>query len=163
MADEALIGYPPARVWGIPTTANWFYRVGAEKAKWMLFTGSLISGKEAAKMGLVLESCPAAEIDERVQKLANRIAAVPRNQLLMSKTVINQAVESQGLASSQRLSTFFDGFARHSKEGKWFERIAAERGFHAAVKARDSGEPIAEGLSVPSYKFSDAALLKSKI
>ncbi len=39
MADDAKIGYPPARVWGCPTTAMWVYRIGAEKAKKMLFTG----------------------------------------------------------------------------------------------------------------------------
>jgi enoyl-CoA hydratase len=33
MADDARIGYPPARVWGCPTTAMWVYRVGAERAK----------------------------------------------------------------------------------------------------------------------------------
>jgi enoyl-CoA hydratase len=39
MAEEAVIGYPPARVWGCPTTAMWVYRLGAERAKRMLFTG----------------------------------------------------------------------------------------------------------------------------
>lgn len=39
MADEAKIGYPPARVWGCPTTAMWVYRLGPEKAKRMLLTG----------------------------------------------------------------------------------------------------------------------------
>ena len=28
MAEDAKIGYPPARVWGCPTTAMWVYRVG---------------------------------------------------------------------------------------------------------------------------------------
>ena len=32
LADDAKIGYPPARVWGCPTTAMWVYRVGAERA-----------------------------------------------------------------------------------------------------------------------------------
>ena len=42
MAADAKIGYPPARVWGCPTTAMWVYRVGAERAKRMLLTGDLI-------------------------------------------------------------------------------------------------------------------------
>ena len=41
MAEDAKIGYPPARVWGCPTTAMWVYRLGAEKAKRMLLTGDL--------------------------------------------------------------------------------------------------------------------------
>src|SRR4051812_40521519 len=31
IADDAKIGYPPARVWGSPTTSMWFYRLGLEK------------------------------------------------------------------------------------------------------------------------------------
>src|SRR5262249_43446735 len=37
MADDARIGYMPVRVWGCPTTAMWLYRLGAERAKRMLF------------------------------------------------------------------------------------------------------------------------------
>src|SRR5215813_14747925 len=47
IADDAKIGYPPARVWGAPTTALWAHRIGAEKAKRLLFTGDSLSGREA--------------------------------------------------------------------------------------------------------------------
>ena len=73
MAEEAVIGYPPARVWGCPTTAMWVYRLGAEKAKRLLLTGDLIDGREAARLGLVLEAVPRAELDARVAALAERI------------------------------------------------------------------------------------------
>ena len=51
MADDAKIGYPPARVWGCPTTAMWVYRVGAEQAKRMLLTGDLIDGSRSGRDG----------------------------------------------------------------------------------------------------------------
>ena len=63
MSDDARIGYPPARVWGCPTTAMWVYRIGLERAKRMLFTGDLISGREAESMGLVYQSVPADQLD----------------------------------------------------------------------------------------------------
>src|SRR5581483_8437161 len=47
--DTAKIGYPPARVWGIPTTAVWAHRIGIEKAKRLLFTGDCLSGAEAVQ------------------------------------------------------------------------------------------------------------------
>jgi len=37
-ADSARIGYPPARVWGVPTSALWAFRVGDQRAKRLLFT-----------------------------------------------------------------------------------------------------------------------------
>jgi enoyl-CoA hydratase len=149
MADEARIGYPPARVWGCPTTAMWLYRLGAEKAKRMLLTGDLIYGPEAARLGLCLESVPRAQLDDRVQEIADRMAGVPRNQLMMQKLMINQAFENMGLHSTQMMATLFDGITRHSPEGLWFKRRAEEVGFKQAVQERDSGEPIAAGWSRP--------------
>lgn len=138
MAEDARIGYPPARVWGCPTTAMWVYRIGAEQAKRMLLTGDLIDGREAADMGLVLEAVPADRLDERVEDLAGRISGVPANQLAMQKTMVNQALENMGLASTQRLATFFDGVARHTPEGVAFKRRAEEVGFQQAVAERDA-------------------------
>ncbi|MHB1787296.1 MAG: crotonase/enoyl-CoA hydratase family protein, partial [Acidimicrobiales bacterium] len=97
MAEDARIGYMPARVWGCPTTAMWVYKLGAEKAKRMLFTGDTIDGRTAAEWGLVLEAVPAAGLGGRVEELADRIAGVPLNQLAMQKLMINQAYDNMGL------------------------------------------------------------------
>lgn len=142
MADDAKIGYPPARVWGCPTTAMWVYRVGAEQAKRMLFTGDLIDGAEAKRIGLVLDAVPASELDDRVNELAARIAGIPQNQLMMHKLMVNQAIDSMGLPTTQMFATLFDGMARHSPEGVWFKERAEAIGFAGAVAERDSGDPI---------------------
>lgn len=136
MADNARIGYPPSRVWGCPTTAMWAYRVGVEKAKRMLFTGDLISGSEAAAMGLILKSVPAAQLEETVSLLAERIKSVPVNQLWMQKQVINSTIEDK-VSSSQGLATIFDGITRNSPEGIHFQQLAHREGFKAAISARD--------------------------
>jgi len=151
MAEDAKIGYPPARVWGCPTTFMWVYRLGAERAKRMLLTGDLIDGREAKEMGLVLDAVPEAELDRRVRELADRIKGVPRNQLRMQKLMVNQAFENMGLATTQIMATVFDGIARHSPEGLWFKQRAEEVGFHRAVAERDSGDPIAPDVSRRSF------------
>jgi enoyl-CoA hydratase len=145
MAEDARIGYMPARVWGCPTTAMWVYRLGAERAKRMLLTGDTIDGRTAADWGLVLESVLAADLDEKVEALANRMAGVPINQLAMQKLMINQAYDNMGLQGTQILATLFDGITRHSPEGRWFQDFAAEHGFPAAVAWRDSGRWIPNG------------------
>lgn len=147
MAEDAKIGYPPARVWGVPTTAMWVYRIGAEQAKRMLFTGDLINGVEAKRIGLVVDAVPEDRLDATVAKLADRMKGVPRNQLMMNKMMINQALENMGLAGAQMLATLFDGIARHSPEGMWFKQRAEEVGFAQAVRERDSGDPIAPQVS----------------
>jgi enoyl-CoA hydratase len=135
--DDAKIGYPPARVWGSPTTAVWAYRIGIEKAKRLLFTGDSLSGKEAVEWGLATESAPADKLDERFESLLGRIARMPVNQLVLMKLLVNQTVFAQGLHATQILGTVFDGITRHTEEGYAFQRRAAEAGFKEAVRERD--------------------------
>jgi enoyl-CoA hydratase len=135
--DTAKIGYPPARVWGVPTTALWAHRIGIERAKRLMFTGDCLSGAEAAAWGLAIEAPPRDRLDERFEILLERIARMPVNQLVMMKLMLNQTVLSQGLHASQLAGIVFDGVARHTAEGYAFQRRAAEAGFRQAVKERD--------------------------
>lgn len=145
MAEDARIGYPPARVWGCPTTGMWVYRLGAERAKRMLLTGDTIDGSTAARWGLVHEAVPAGQLEAAVEALVDRIASVPVNQLVMQKLMVNQALDNMGLHGTQLLATLFDGITRHSPEGRWFKDFAEQHGFKAAVAWRDSGRPIPDG------------------
>ncbi len=137
IAEDAKIGYPPARVWGSPTTALWASRLGPQRAKRLLFTGDSLSGAEAVEWGLAIEAAPAHELDERAEALAQRIAQMPLNQLQMMKLLVNQQVHGQGLYATQALGTVFDGIARHTPEGYAFQQRAAAAGFREAVAERD--------------------------
>ena len=138
VADNAQLGYPPARVWGCPTTAMWVYRLGAERAKRLLFSGDLIDGRQAEAWGLG-QAVPAADLDDEVERIAQRMATVPRNQLIMQKMMVNQALENMGLAATQTLANFFDGITRHSPEGVNFKQRAEAVGWKQAVRERDEG------------------------
>lgn len=135
--DDASFGYPPARVWGTPTTAMWVYRMGLERAKRYLLTGDEIRAQTAADIGLVLEVVPAADLLAHATALAERMAQVPVNQLVMLKLLCNQTVENMGFASSRLLGTLFDGVARHTQEGLDFVRRSQDVGFRQAVRDRD--------------------------
>ncbi|HEX7610557.1 MAG TPA: crotonase/enoyl-CoA hydratase family protein [Solirubrobacteraceae bacterium] len=137
IAEDAKIGYPPARVWGSPTTALWAHRVGAQRAKRLLFTGDSLSGREALEWGLATEAPAAADLRERTEILLERIARVPVNQLTMMKLLVNQTLYAQGLHATQVLGTVFDGITRHTAEGYAFQQRAAEAGFRDAVRERD--------------------------
>lgn len=139
MADDAEIGYMPGRVWGCPTTAMWVYRIGAERAKRMLFTGDKITGAEAERIGLVHKSVPADALDEAVETLAQRLCTVPVNQLMMQKLVVNQAIDAMGLQNSQMIATVFDGITRHTPEGLNFKKRAEDVTWKQAVRERDLG------------------------
>src|ERR687890_192177 len=62
-SEDCRIGYPPARVWGSPTTAMWTYRLRLERSKRLLLTGDSLSGSRAVGWGLASEAGPAGELD----------------------------------------------------------------------------------------------------
>jgi enoyl-CoA hydratase len=137
IAADAKIGYPPARVWGSPTTSMWAYRLGAQRAKRLLFTGDSLSGAEAMEWGLAIEAPEPDRLDQRAEILVGRIARMPLNQLQMMKLLVNQSLYAQGLHSTQILGTVFDGITRHTKEGYAFQARAVQAGFKQAVRERD--------------------------
>jgi enoyl-CoA hydratase len=137
IASDAKIGYPPARVWGSPTTSMWAYRLGPARAKRLLFTGDCLDGRTAAEWGLATEAAAPDALDERTTELVRRIARLPINQLQMMKLLVNQSMYSQGLHATQLIGTVFDGIARHTPEGYAFQALAMSGGFRAAVRERD--------------------------
>lgn len=138
MAEDAQIGYPPARVWGEPTTVMWVYRLGLEHAKRLMLTGEALTGVEAERLGLASKAVPAGDLDAVVTEIARRLATIPLNQLVMSKLLVNQAYENMGLRTSQLIGTVFDGVARHTPEGIAWRDMAMREGFREAVRRRDA-------------------------
>ncbi len=136
--EGATFGYPPARVWGTPTTPMWVYRIGFEQTKRYLLTGDEIPAPRAAEIGLIAECVPDDALLEHATGLARRMAMLPGNQLQMLKLACNQTAENMGLRSATTLGRLFDGVARHTQEGRDFVARAQETGFRQAVRERDN-------------------------
>jgi enoyl-CoA hydratase/carnithine racemase len=136
-AEDCRIGYPPARVWGSPTTAMWMYRLGLERSKRLLLTGDAIDGRRAVEWGLASEAVPEAELEAVALRLARRVALLPHNQAAMMKLLVNQAFEQMGLHTTQLIGTLLDGAARHTPEGMAFTRRGLED-VRGAVAERDA-------------------------
>ena len=138
MAEDAQIGYPPARIWGEPTTVMWVYRLGLETAKRLMLTGQSLTGTDAVRLGLASASAAADELPALVDDVAHKLATTPLNQLVMSKLLVNQAYENMGLRTTQMLGTILDGIARHTPEGIAWRDEAMKGGFRDAVRRRDA-------------------------
>jgi enoyl-CoA hydratase len=135
-SEDCRIGYPPARVWGSPTTAMWTYRIGLERSKRLLLTGDPVDGRRAVEWGMASECWPGAELEERGVALAARVARLPANQLQMMKLLVNQVFEQMGLGVTQTIGTLLDGSARHTPEGMAFTE-AALTDLRGTLAARD--------------------------
>jgi enoyl-CoA hydratase len=110
-AEEAKIGFPATRANGSPPAHMWTYHVGPQWAKRLLLTGDSILGKDAAKIGLVLDAVPAAELDEFAMDLAARVALVDPDLNATQKRIVNLALEQMGMMTMQRLAIEMDARA----------------------------------------------------
>ena len=145
VADDAKIGFPAARANGTPPTNFWVYHCGPQWAKRMLFTGDTISGLDAARIGLALESHPADELDYEVAEMARRVAAVDAEILATHKRMVNVQLDLMGARLSQRLALDLDARAHLSNGPRRskFRADMAEFGLKEALKNRDA--PFGDG------------------
>jgi enoyl-CoA hydratase len=137
MADDAYIGYTPARVYGTPTSMMWVYRLGLEAAKRYMLTGDAIDAPAALRIGLVSEIAPAEELPGIVERFARRFENIPWNQLALNKLLINQAYENMGLRTTQMFGTFFDGMTRNTQEAIDWRDSFSSLGFRETIRRRD--------------------------
>jgi enoyl-CoA hydratase len=128
---------------GLPDSATAIYHLGLQWAKRLLLTGDAIDGRTAARIGLVVESFPEDELDEAVDSLAHRMAALPTELLAQSKAVINKSVELMGRSQLQHFAVEANASARQSADVAEWSRILREKGRHEAIRWRE--ERLVEG------------------
>jgi enoyl-CoA hydratase len=144
-ADDAKIGYPATRANGTPPVNMWFYHLGPQWAKRMLLTGDIISGIDAARIGLVMDSVPPNELEAEVNALAGKLALIDSELLSVNKRIANLAFELMGGHTLQRLATELDArghLAQGPRRAK-FKKDIGELGLKAAIQSRDA--PFGDG------------------
>jgi enoyl-CoA hydratase len=144
--EEAKIGFPATRANGTPPTQMWVYHVGPQWAKRIMMTGDCLWGRDAARIGLVLDAVPVDQLDAAVNELARRISFVDAELLSAHKRIINAALELQGAKTLQRFAAEMDSRAHLSKGPRrtQFKADMAEHGLKTALKNRD--EPFGDGM-----------------
>lgn len=138
-AEDAKFGFPAIRANGSPPSHMWTYHVGPQWAKRLLLTGDVILGKDAAKIGLILDAVPADEIDEFAMNLAQRVALVDPELNAAQKRIVNIAMEQMGMLTVQRFAREMDARA-HLGTGPARSRFwsdAREGGLKQALANRD--------------------------
>jgi len=145
-ADNARIGFPATRAQGTPPTSMWVYHMGPQWAKRMLMTGDSLTGKDAARLGLVMDSVPASKLDAYVNELARRLSMVDAEMLSTHKRAVNLALEMMGARTMQRISVEMDARSHLSQGARRaaFRKVRQEQGIKAALKVRD--EPFGDGM-----------------
>ncbi|MFL9943859.1 crotonase/enoyl-CoA hydratase family protein [Paraburkholderia graminis] len=143
-ADDAKIGFPATRAMGSPPNHMWIYNVGPQWAKRFLLTGDVVRGRDAAKLGLVMTSVPANELDDEVTRMATAIASLDPELLACNKRIVNLALELNGANTMQRLAAEMDARAHLTGAKRDFDKDVVELGLKGAFRKRD--EPFGAGV-----------------
>jgi len=138
-SETAKIGFPATRANGSPPAHMWTYHLGPQWAKRMLMTGDILLGRDAAKLGLVLDAVPAEEIDQFAMDLAQRVALTDPELNSAQKRIVNLAMEQMGMRTMQRLAIEMDARAHLSRGPRrvQFRADMAEGQFKQALQNRD--------------------------
>ncbi|XOV88930.1 MAG: crotonase/enoyl-CoA hydratase family protein [Pseudomonadota bacterium] len=137
-ADDAVIGFPPARDLGALPNNMWLYNVGPQWAKRLTLTGDSITGAEAQQIGLVLKAVPAADLEAEVEQLADRLALIDPDLLSANKRIVNQGLELMGARTLQRLAAENDVRGHNTAAARGFGASVRENGLKATLAARDA-------------------------
>jgi enoyl-CoA hydratase len=95
-ADTARIADPHVRVGlvaGDGGAVIWPLLIGPNRAKEFLMRGNMMSGAEAARIGLVNYAVPAAEVKGKAQELARELADGPKWAIRWSKLSVNKMLK----------------------------------------------------------------------
>lgn len=96
-ADNAILGHPATRGGGVTSMPLWVTYLGVRKAKELLLTSKLITGKEAERIGLVNYCVPEDKLTDEVWKVAKLMTDVPPDGMIILKEALNTHMKIMGL------------------------------------------------------------------
>jgi 2-(1,2-epoxy-1,2-dihydrophenyl)acetyl-CoA isomerase len=132
-ADDARIGSPFARIGAVLDSgahAAFVSRVGPHRALELVYTGRLLSGREAAEWGLVNRSVAGADLVRRTREMAVSIARGPTAAFLESKRLVRAitdcapsfadvlAAEAAAQGRASRTHDYQDGISAFQEKRK---------------------------------------------
>jgi 2-(1,2-epoxy-1,2-dihydrophenyl)acetyl-CoA isomerase len=132
-ADDARIGSPFARIGAVLDSgahAAFVSRVGPHRALELIYTGRLLSGREAADWALVNRSVAGADLVRRARELAVAIARGPTSAFLESKRLVRTiadgspsfanvlAAEAAAQGRASRTHDYQDGISAFQEKRK---------------------------------------------
>jgi enoyl-CoA hydratase len=99
-AEDAQLGEPEVRHVSGPPSLMMPWTIPMRHARWLMYTGDMIDGREAERIHLVNKAVPAPELMAEAKRLARKLARVPVPAIQTAKMALNNQQELAGLAQS---------------------------------------------------------------
>ena len=136
VAHDAQIGYPPVRSMSSPDMAWHVWLLGMRRAMEAMLTGDSMTGDEAVDAGFANRAFDAAELDERVLEIAQRVAKVPPDLQALNKRVVHRAMEAMGMRDGMRATADINALGFHQRSSReYFAQFS--KGVTTALSERD--------------------------
>lgn len=141
MASDAKLGYPPTR-W-LATGDNvgiYSFLAGLKKAREMSY-GRMFNGAECVEAGLANYHYPEAELADRTREIAERIATIEPELLMLNKMVVNRTWEMMGIRTAMEVAGEFDTISHLANTARPMVEAMHRKGGSLADALKELNEP----------------------
>jgi enoyl-CoA hydratase len=138
VAEDAQIGYPPVRLMSPPDMQWQTWLMGLRRGMEALLTGDSMSGIDAVEAGFANRAFPAAELDDAVVAMAERVAKIPLDLLALNKRAAHRAMEAMGIRAGIRATAEIQALGFHQRSSIEYLKSFAEKSVTAALSDRDA-------------------------
>lgn len=138
-AEDAKFGVPET-VGFPPSVGFWPFNLGPHRTKELLLTGEVITGEEAAEMGMINEAVPEDELDDAVMDIVESVVTADAEVLFYAKRLANQVFEEMGVDSMFRLGVIYNMFTHMSQARQRFAETLDTEGLDSAIDREFRGE-----------------------
>lgn len=136
-SDDASLGEPEIDFFFTPDFNTIPCFILPRKAKEMIFLGTVISGTEAAKIGLINNSFPKDILETEVKKVCSRIASLPAETIEVAKTGLNGALDFLGFRNAviygEEMAIYNGLLSKTNPKCAPFYETAKEKGVKSAI------------------------------
>lgn len=132
-AEDAWFGLVEGAM-GLPGAPDIVPLIGAAWAKFLIFTGEMVTAQTAKDIGLVFAVTPPAQLVQLATLLARRIARAPRTSVQMNKKSINSVVDAIGFNTATSANAALEALTAEASrfacapDGRLFSEILASEG-----------------------------------